>query len=800
MEYIDKILLALQIFIAVGVVILVHELGHFLMARYMGVRVDKFSLGFGPRLFGFKRGDTDYMVCLFFFFGGYVKMAGEDPENRQKFEKWEYFGQPWWSRALIVFAGPFMNFVFAYVVFVLLMSFAIKVPDYTTRIGGVEKNSIAEKAGLKYKDEILSVNGKEVKSWSDFVKKFDNEKNNVLKVTDGGKKRVFKIKYSESGIPGVSSSELPVIESVSSEIDGFEKGDEILKIDGVAIKQFTDIEKAFIASAGKEILFEVKRGKEILTRKVKPMKDAVFTNECILKINGAVVSQFADIGKATITSEGKEMLFEIKREKNKEVITRKVKPMKDAIVTNKYIIGISSKAPLSSYEKVNFFKSLGLAGVQVYSISKLQLVAISKLVTGKMSARESLGGPVMIVQSAANMAKKGMNDFIFFFAFISVALGLFNLIIPIPVVDCGVLILFILEGIRGKPVSFKVQSFLAQAGFFLLIALAVLVTWRDIAATISQIKEVEKAGCDIIRVAVPDEESAKALKKIKKGIKIPLVADIHFNYKLALMSIDSGADKIRINPGNIGEEWKVKEILAAAKSAKIPIRIGLNAGSIEKYTGRKRHEKAPVMAGKLVSKAMEYVRLFEKNRFYDMVISLKASDTMMTVEAYRKMAKLCDYPFHLGVTEAGTAITGTVKSSVGIGLMLNEGLGDTLRVSLAAEPKEEIKVGREILKTLGLRKNESDLIVCPTCGRCEVDIFGMAKKVEDEMLKLKKPVKVAVMGCVVNGPGEASEADLGLAGGKKSGLIFKNGKIIKKVPEKYLLKEFIKELRKIGQV
>src|SRR3989339_119471 len=538
MEYIDKILLALQIFIAVGVVILVHELGHFLMARYMGVRVDKFSLGFGPRLFGFKRGDTDYMVCLFFFFGGYVKMAGEDPENRQKFEKWENFGQPWWSRALIVFAGPFMNFVFAYVVFVLLMSFAIKVPDYTTRIGGVEKNSIAEKAGLKYKDEILSVNGKEVKSWSDFVKKFDNEKNNVLKVTDGGKKRVFKIKYSESGIPGVSSSELPVIESVSSEIDGFEKGDEILKIDGVAIKQFTDIEKAFIASAGKEILFEVKRGKEILTRKVKPMKDAVFTNECILKINdggksrelkleysknnvlgispfvlpvidsvspgspayaaglnegdeilkinGAVVSQFADIGKATITSEGKEMLFEIKREKNKEVITRKVKPMKDAIVTNKYIIGISSKAPLSSYEKVNFFKSLGLAGVQVYSISKLQLVAISKLVTGKMSARESLGGPVMIVQSAANMAKKGMNDFIFFFAFISVALGLFNLIIPIPVVDCGVLILFILEGIRGKPVSFKVQSFLAQAGFFLLIALAVLVTWNDIAKIVTR--------------------------------------------------------------------------------------------------------------------------------------------------------------------------------------------------------------------------------------------------------------------------------------------------------------------------
>jgi len=321
---------------------------------------------------------------------------------------------------------------------------------------------------------------------------------------------------------------------------------------------------------------------------------------------------------------------------------------------------------------------------------------------------------------------------------------------------------------------------------------------RDAAATIAQIRELEKAGCDVIRVAVPDEAAAQALKKIKKGIKIPLVADIHFNYKLALLSIDAGADKIRINPGNIGEEWKVKEILAAAKSAGIPIRIGLNAGSLEKYTDRKRHETASVMAGKLVAKAAEYIRLFEKNKFYDMVISLKASDTLTTIEAYRKMAKLCDYPLHLGVTEAGTAITGTVKSAIGIGLMLSEGLGDTLRVSLAAEPKEEVKVGREILKTLGILKNQSDLVVCPTCGRCQVNLFEMAKKVEDEMQKLKKPLRVAVMGCVVNGPGEAKEADLGLAGGKKSGLIFKNGKIIKKVVEKNLLKEFIKELKKIG--
>lgn len=434
MEFINTLLLALQIFIAVGVVILVHELGHFMMARYRGVRVDKFSLGFGPRLFGFKKGDTDYMICLFFFFGGYVKMAGEDPEKREKLEKWEYFGQPWWSRALIVFAGPFMNFVFAYFVFVVLLSSAIKVPDFPAHIGGIEKNSIAEKAGLKYNDEIISVNGTEVTSWSSLFTEFNKGDFAVLKIRNEKKNRELRIEYKKEQNIGISPFVLPVIESVSPSgpayTAGLNEGDVVQKIDGVFIMQFSDI------------------------------------------------------GKATSASEGKEMLFEVKR--GQALIKRKVKPMKETIVTNRYIIGISSKAPTYTYEKMGFFKSLGMAGEQVYSISKLQLVAISKLVTGKMSAKESLGGPVMIVQSAANMAKKGMTDFIFFFAFISVALGLFNLIIPIPVVDCGVLILFIIEGIRGKPVSFKVQSFLAQAGFFLLIALAVVITWNDIAKIVAR--------------------------------------------------------------------------------------------------------------------------------------------------------------------------------------------------------------------------------------------------------------------------------------------------------------------------
>ena len=519
MEYVDKLLLAIQIFVAVGIVILVHELGHFLMARYRGVRVDKFSLGFGPRLFGFKRGDTDYMICLFFFFGGFVKMAGEDPENREKFEKWEYFGQPWWSRSLIVFAGPFMNFVFAYIVFVLIMTIGVKYPDHTTRIGSVEKYSIAEKAGLKKNDEILSVNGQEVKSWSEFVDKFNKEKTPVLLVTDGKKPREIKLDYLKDKGPEYI---IPVIGSVTAGSPafaaGFKEGDEVLKIDGASINEFADIVKATAASKGKELVFELKRDKKTVKCTVKPMKDSVIANKYIigiravpfpdisyyespvidsvspgtpaykaglnegdevLKINGVAIDQFLEIGKATMTSEGKEMLFEIKR--GKEIITRKVTPMKDNVVTNSYIIGISGKAPFYKYDRTNFFKALGYAGERIYYISKLQLVAISKLITGKMSAKDSLGGPVMIVQSAANMAERGMSEFITFFAFISVALGLFNLIIPIPVVDCGVLLLFILEGIRGKPVSFKVQNILAQGGFFLLIALAVIITWNDIA-------------------------------------------------------------------------------------------------------------------------------------------------------------------------------------------------------------------------------------------------------------------------------------------------------------------------------
>jgi (E)-4-hydroxy-3-methylbut-2-enyl-diphosphate synthase len=320
---------------------------------------------------------------------------------------------------------------------------------------------------------------------------------------------------------------------------------------------------------------------------------------------------------------------------------------------------------------------------------------------------------------------------------------------------------------------------------------------RDACSTINEIKKLEEVGCEIVRVAIPDEVAAKNLKNIKKEISIPLVGDIHFNYKLALMAIDSGVDKIRINPGNIGEEYKIIEILKAAKSAKIPIRIGINSGSLEKYIYKKRHESSIEVAKKMVSKALSFIRLFEKNKFFDIVLSLKASDTLTTINAYRLLAEKCNYPFHIGITEAGTLLPGTIKSSIGIGILLSEGIGDTIRVSLASSPLNEVRVGYEILKTLKLRKRGVDLIVCPTCGRCEIDIFKIAEEIEKNTLHITKPLKLAVMGCSVNGPGEAKEADLGLAGGKKLGIIFKFGKIIKKVREEDLIKEFLKELRKI---
>ena len=316
----------------------------------------------------------------------------------------------------------------------------------------------------------------------------------------------------------------------------------------------------------------------------------------------------------------------------------------------------------------------------------------------------------------------------------------------------------------------------------------------DVKKTTEQILELEKAGCEIIRVAVPDKESAMAIEKIKENINIPLVADIHFDHKLAIMAMERGVDKVRINPGNIGSEEGIKELVKLAKQKEIPIRIGVNSGSIEKDILNKYGH--PTAEG-MVESAKKHIDILNKFDYDNIVISLKASSVKMTVDSYRLMSERFNYPLHLGVTEAGTFLGGTVKSAIGIGSLLNDGIGDTIRVSLTDDPKEEIKVAKEILKALDLRKEGARLVSCPTCARTKLDLISLAKKVDEYIAGIEQPITVAVMGCVVNGPGEAKEADIGIAGGNGEGLIFKKGEIIKKVKEEDLFEELRCEIEKM---
>lgn len=318
----------------------------------------------------------------------------------------------------------------------------------------------------------------------------------------------------------------------------------------------------------------------------------------------------------------------------------------------------------------------------------------------------------------------------------------------------------------------------------------------DVKETVCQIEELEKAGCEIVRVAVPDEAAVEGLSDIKEAIHIPLVADVHFDWKLALGAIKSGADKIRINPGNIGNLERVKEIIEAAKAASIPIRIGVNSGSLHK---KYRHLAEKNLAEALVKSALEFVRFFEEQGFFDMVISVKSSSVCITIEAYEKLAHLIDYPLHLGVTEAGTLLSGSVKSAVGIGVLLNQGIGDTIRVSLTSNPIREVQVAYEILRALNLRNVGPEIISCPTCGRCEVDLIPFVERVEEKLLVYKMPLKVAIMGCVVNGPGEAREADIGIAMGKKAGLLFARGEPIRKVNQDEFVDALMEEIRRVVQ-
>lgn len=319
---------------------------------------------------------------------------------------------------------------------------------------------------------------------------------------------------------------------------------------------------------------------------------------------------------------------------------------------------------------------------------------------------------------------------------------------------------------------------------------------EDVEATVAQIRQLTKAGCDIIRCAVPTMEAAEALREIKKQVEIPVVADIHFDYRLAIAAMENGADKIRINPGNIGSMERIKAVVDVAKERNIPIRVGVNSGSLEKDLVEKYHG---VTAEGIVESALDKVHIIENLGYDNLVISIKSSDVLMCVKAHELISTQTDYPLHVGITESGTLTSGNIKSSIGLGLILHQGIGDTIRVSLTGDPLEEIKSAKLILRTLGLRQGGIEVVSCPTCGRTQIDLIGLANRVENLVAEYPLDIKVAVMGCVVNGPGEAKEADLGVAGGIGEGLLIKHGEIVKKMPEDELLMALKYELDHWGE-
>lgn len=345
---------------------------------------------------------------------------------------------------------------------------------------------------------------------------------------------------------------------------------------------------------------------------------------------------------------------------------------------------------------------------------------------------------------------------------------------------------------RRKSIPIKVGKIIIGGKAPISVESMIKAKIYDVKVVVNQIKQLERIGCEIIRIAVPDMETAKKISMIKRKINIPLIADIHFNYRLALEVITQGVDGIRLNPGNIKNKEEIKIIVKYAQEYKIPIRVGVNSGSLD------RKKFSEVNSLSLVNSALEYINILESLGFYQIIVSVKSANILTMTKAYELLAKKVDYPFHVGVTEAGPLLSGSIKSAVGIGILLSQGIGDTIRVSLTDTAIEEVKTAYRILQSLGLRNYEHIIISCPTCGRCNVDLIKIVRKVEKKIFKIKKTFKIAIMGCVVNGPGEAKEADIGIAAGKKMGILFKKGKIIKKIKEEEMDKVLIEEIKKMS--
>ena len=700
------ILIAILIF---GVLIAVHEFGHFLAAKACGVRVNEFSIGMGPQLFHKTKGDTEYSLRLLPI-GGYCAMEGEDEDSDDD----RALGrQVWWKKFIIFVAGAFMNFLTGLIIVICL--YAGAQAFYTTEI--VELNP-------------------------DFPQQGE---------------------------------------------DGLMPGDMIYAINGERI---------------------------------------------YLKSDVSLIMGLGDTGTIdmTVLRDGKKL---------DRTLTRQVYTDENGQEYEAYGFtygGIVEATPLLR---------LQYSWYQTMDYVRIVRLSLQMLLSGAAGVND-LSGPVGIVSTITEVGKEteaeagfgaALESILYFAAMFAVNLAVMNLL-PLPALDGGHVLFLLVNGIAvalfKKEIPSKYLNVINGIGFALLMALmrssrsttlsssceeddfmskqiiaggvaiggGAPVTIQsmcnthteDAKATIAQIHALEEAGCEIVRVTVPNMEAAHALSEIKENISIPLVADIHFDYRLAVEAAARGADKIRINPGNIGGDDRVKAVVDACREHKVPIRIGVNGGSLEKELLAKYGHVTPEA---LVESALRHVRLLEKFDFTEICISVKSSDVPLNMAAYRLLHEKVDYPLHLGVTEAGTPTMGLLKSAIGIGGLLCEGIGDTMRVSLTADHVEEVYAAKRILQACGIRRSGVNLVSCPTCGRTAYDMIPIAEELERRLADCKKNITVAVMGCVVNGPGEASAADIGVAGGEGEGMIFRKGKILYKVPQEKLVDALMEEIKKL---
>ncbi len=671
-----------------GLVIFIHELGHFVAAKKSGVKVNEFALGMGPTIFSVTRGETKYALRLLPI-GGFVAMEGEDSESddERSFNKAKK-----WQRAIILVAGGFMNLILG---FAVLTGVVLSQEYITSRtISTFDEGASTKASGLMEEDTITAITGRRVYIANAIVYELARTQANTADFT-------------------------------------VQRGGETVEVPGVTFDT---------------MVYEDGYEQFVMDFVVYPIE----------------------------------------------------------------------KTPITVIQEATGW---------TISLARLIFLSLIDLVTGRV-AINNLSGPVGIVTVIGDAVSIGLGPLAMVLALLTVNLGVFNLL-PLPALDGGRLLFLAIEAIIRRPVPQKFEIAVNGGSFVLLMALMLFVTYNDItrltravkaggvtiggganisvqsmlsvraddiAGNVAQAQKLQSVGCDIIRIAVPDEAAVETLRAVKGAVGCPIVADIHFDYRLALLSVAAGVDKIRINPGNIGGVDNVKRVVEACGSRGIPIRIGVNGGSLDKEFAEKfAQDKAEAM----VQSALLHIKLLEDEGFYDTVISLKCSDVPLMLAAYRRMSAVVDYPLHLGVTEAGTLMQSLCKSAMGIGALLMEGIGDTLRVSITGDVCDEVTAGFHILRSAGKVVPGIQLISCPTCGRTQIPLFEIAQEVEKRLQHIKKPLKVAVMGCVVNGPGEAKDADIGIAGGKDKAVLFKNGDVVRTLSGD-ITTEFVKEVEELA--